>query len=143
MEQFGPGKTISFRLPNDTPEHVFRYLNRRKKRLGRKFSSEIAPLFVDSIAEKALQGTQPYSVSIPIPKGLSDEQKDWISHPSTRALIGQLLYQMVKEPVKPLQLDLPTPQASPDDESKSSFKTNKTIQNFAKKTFLNFDDDED
>ena len=48
MEQFEPGKTISFRLPSDTPIHVSKYLNKRKKKLGRKFSSEIAPIFIEA-----------------------------------------------------------------------------------------------
>jgi hypothetical protein len=142
MEPYGPGKTISFRLPHDTPEHVYQYLNKRKKILGRKFSSEIAPLFVQSISEKALQDQQGDILEVPIPKGLTNEQLDWLTHPNTQALIGQLLHQMVKQPLKPLDLEPPVVE-SVSQESSSSFKTNNAITNFAKKTFLDFDDDDD
>lgn len=142
MEKYGPGSTISFRLPNDTPDHVYHYLNERKKQLGRKFSSEITPLFIQSISEKALQGDQPDSIEIKLPKGLSNEQKNWLTHPNTQALIGQLLYQIINQPTKPLTMNLPIMDIKSGDDS-PSFKTNQTITNFAKKTFLNFDDDDE
>lgn len=146
MEQYGPGKTISFRLPHDTPEHVYMYLNRRKKQLGRKFSSEIAPLFVEAVAQRALNQEDSEKLEIPIPSSLTEEQKEWLTHPNTRALIGQLLYQISKKPLSPIDLDVkigeqPLPQKQ--EESTTGFATNKQISNFAKKTFLNFDDDDD
>ncbi|WP_053437827.1 hypothetical protein [Sporosarcina globispora] len=142
MEPYGPGTTISFRLPHDTPEHVYQYLNERKKKLGRKFSSEIAPLFIQSVSEKALQDQQEDLLEVPIPKGLSEEQLDWLTHPRTQALIGHLIWQMVKQPLKPLEMAPPPVESLPQKDS-HSFKTNNAITNFAQKTFLDFDDDDD
>jgi hypothetical protein len=146
MEQYGPGKTISFRLPHDTPEHVYKYLNRRKKKLGRKFSSEIAPLFVEAIAQRALDHDGSEKLEIPIPKNLTEEQKEWLTHPNTRALIGQLLYQVAKKPLSPIDLDEKLGEQAHQKKQETpttNFATNKQISNFAKKTFLNFDDDDE
>lgn len=139
MEQFEPGKTISFRLPSDTPLHVSKYLNKRKKKLGRKFSSEIAPIFVEAISQKALDTSETDQVTISLPKGLSSEQKEWINHPNTKSLISQLIYQVVSNNSTPFDFNKNIDNHGKDDSN--SFKAPNTIQNFAQKTFLNFDDD--
>jgi hypothetical protein len=141
MEQFEPGKTISFRLPSDTPIHVSKYLNKRKKKLGRKFSSEIAPIFIEAISQKALDTSNTDQVTIPLPKGLTSEQKEWINHPNTKTLISQLLYQVVSNNSAPF--DFNQISDNNDKADTKSFKATNTIQNFAQKTFLNFDDDDD
>ncbi|MFK9119522.1 hypothetical protein ACJEBK_21955 [Peribacillus frigoritolerans] len=140
MEQFEPGKTISFRLPSDTPLHVSEYLISRKKKLGRKFSSEIAPIFVKAVSQKALGNTDSDQITISLPEGLTAEQKEWMNHPNTRALIGQLLYQVVTKPNKAFEFNQ-TPEKK--QEEKNAFKANAAIQKFAQKTFLDFDDDDD
>ncbi|MDW7617269.1 hypothetical protein SC499_21965 [Peribacillus simplex] len=138
MEQFEPGKTISFRLPSDTPLHVSEYLIRRKKELGRKFSSEIAPIFVKAVSQKALGNTDSDQITISLPEGLTAEQKEWMNHPNTRALIGQLLYQVVTQPTKAFEFNQTLENKQ---EEKTAFKANAAIQKFAQKTFLDFDDD--
>lgn len=143
MEQFEPGKTISFRLPSDTPIHVSKYLNKRKKKLGRKFSSEIAPIFVEAISQKALDISDTDQVTISLPKGLTSEQKDWINHPNTKALISQLLYQVVSSNSAPFDFSQTSKTNKNDKADTDSFKVTNTIQNFAQKTFLNFDDDDE
>jgi hypothetical protein len=140
MEEFEPGKTISFRLPSDTPTHVSKYLSGRKKKLGRKFSSEIAPLFVDAIAKKALETENVDQINILLPKGLTQEQKDWLNQPNTKALISQLLYQVITRPTT--GFDFSRQIIKEEESNPSPFKVNHTIQNFAHKTFLNFDDDD-
>ncbi|MGM0890082.1 MAG: hypothetical protein ACQEW5_24790 [Bacillota bacterium] len=139
MEQFEPGKTISFRLPSDTPLHVSEYLISRKKELGRKFSSEIAPIFVKAVSQKALGNTDSDQITISLPEGLTTEQKEWMNHPNTRALIGQLLYQVVTSPTKAFEFNQTLENKH---EEKSAFKVNAAIQKFAQKTFLDFDDDD-
>jgi hypothetical protein len=142
MEQFGPGKTISFRLPSDTPPHVSDYLTKRKHDLGRKFSGEMAPLFVDAVSKKALGKDIKDELTISIPTGLTSQQKEWLSHPHTRALISQLLYQVVTKPEVGFEFK-PSSASEPKQEETAGFKTNSMIQRFAEKTFLNFDEDDD
>lgn len=139
MEQFEPGKTISFRLPSDTPLHVSEYLISRKKKLGRKFSSEIAPIFVKAVSQKALGNTDSDQITVSLPEGLTAEQKEWMNHPNTRALIGQLLYQVVTKPNKVFEFNQTLENKQ---EEKTAFKANAAIQKFAQKTFLDFDDDD-
>ncbi|CAN7598611.1 hypothetical protein LJR015_001419 [Peribacillus frigoritolerans] len=139
MEQFEPGKTISFRLPSDTPLHVSEYLISRKKKLGRKFSSEIAPIFVKAVSQKALGNTDSDQITVSLPEGLTAEQKEWMNHPNTRALIGQLLYQVVTKPNKAFEFNQTLENKQ---EEKTAFKANAAIQKFAQKTFLDFDDDD-
>ncbi|MDM5224529.1 hypothetical protein QUF86_28235 [Peribacillus sp. NJ11] len=139
MEQFEPGKTISFRLPSDTPLHVSEYLISRKKELGRKFSSEIAPIFVKAVSQKALGNTDSDQITISLPEGLTAEQKEWMNHPNTRALIGQLLYQVVTKPNKAFEFNQTLENKQ---EENTAFKANAAIQKFAQKTFLDFDDDD-
>jgi|SRR5213079_446671 hypothetical protein len=143
MEEFEPGKTISFRLPSDTPPHVSKYLSGRKKILGRKFSSEIAPIFVDAIAKKALETENVDQINILLPQGLTQEQKDWLNQPNTKALISQLLYQVVTRPTVGFDFNQQIVKEEEEESNPSPFKVNRTLQNFAQKTFLNFDDDDD
>jgi hypothetical protein len=142
MEQFGPGKTISFRMPSDTPPHVSDYLTKRKHDLGRKFSGEMAPLFVDTVSRKALGTDFEEEITISLPKGLTAQQKEWLSHPHTRGLISQLLFQVVTKPEIGFEFNQP-PASEHKKEETSGFKTNSMIQRFAEKTFLNFDEDDD
>jgi hypothetical protein len=142
MKKYAPGETISFRLPADTPQQVIDYLNDRKRVLERKFSSEMAPLFVEAVSKK-LQDNSQEALSIPLPTDVSREQKEWLLNPNTRVLIGHLLYQMLKNPAKAVELET-SPNTMEDDAlSQIAFKTNPAIQRFAKNTFLDFDDDDD
>ncbi|MFD4819699.1 hypothetical protein [Peribacillus butanolivorans] len=141
-ERFEPGKTVSFRLPPDTPLHVVDYLTQKKNELGRKFSSEIAPIFVEAVSQKALGNAENAQISITLPEGLTADQKEWVKHPNTKALISQLLYQVVTKPTTPLDFDQQLLK-DPVEEKEPVFKTNAMIQSFAQKTFLNFDEDDD
>lgn len=142
MDQFKPGKTISFRLPADTPLHVLEELTKRKGKLGRKFSSDIAPIFIEAISQQVLDNEKCEQVIIPLPAGLTEEQKEWINHAHTKSLLSQLLYQVVNRPNTPFNFTEPENKAVLE-EPKSTFKANAAIQNFAQKTFLNFDDGDD
>lgn len=139
MDQYSPGKVISFRLPNDTPTHVIKHLNARKKKLERKFSAEIASLFIDAVSKKALNTSDQDSISIQLPKGLTEEQKDWLRNPHTLSMISQMLYQVVQKPLDPFDFN-----QEPANKEKNSepFKAHSNIAKFAAKTF-DFDDDDD
>lgn len=141
MKHYAPGETISFRLPADTPPPVIDYLNERKKVLQRKFSSEMAPLFVEAVSKK-LEDNSQEALSIPLPTDISKEQKEWLLNPNTRVLIGQLIYQMLNNPAKAVELDT-RPRKKEENTSQTGFKTNAAIQRFAKNTFLDFDDGDD
>lgn len=139
MEQYSPGKVISFRLPNDTPNHVIKHLNARKKKLERRFSAEVASLFIDAVSQKALNISEKDSISVQLPKRLTEEQKEWLRNPYTRSMISQLLYQIVQKPSEPFDFNQGPLNKEKKDET---FRANSTIANFAAKTF-DFDDDDD
>lgn len=144
MEPFKPGKTISFRLPADTPLSVSTYLSERKEELGRKFSSDMAHIFVSALSHKILNNEDQKQLSIPLPDGLTLEQENWLKSPHTKSLISQMLYQIITKPGVPYEiLSEPTRPPSAPEPEKVSFQTNDMIQSFAKKTFLDFDDDDD
>lgn len=78
-------------------------------------------------------------ITISLPEGLTAEQKEWMNHPNTRALIGQLLYQVVTKPNKAFEFNQTLENKQ---EENTAFKANAAIQKFAQKTFLDFDDDD-
>lgn len=148
MGFYEPGKTISFRLPQNTPKPVIEHLNKRKSELGRNFSSEIAPLFVNSI-ENSLDSNQADFINIPLPSNLSLEQREWLNSTYTKTLLSQLIHQVVNH-----QLTSPfsfngdgthdiSEQTKDIEPEQKSFKVNSTTSSFIQKTFLNFDDDDD
>lgn len=144
MEPFNPGKTISFRLPADTPLHVSTYLLERKEELGRKFSSDMAHIFVSALSHKVINNEDQKQLSIPLPDGLTQEQENWLKNPHTKSLISQMLFQIISKPGVPFEMHSePTTLPNVTEPEKVAFQTNGMIQNYAKKTFLNFDDDDD
>ncbi|MFB4165623.1 hypothetical protein ACE1TI_17945 [Alteribacillus sp. JSM 102045] len=139
MDKVAPGKVISIRLPMDTPSYVTKYLNERKKEAGRKFSGELATLLTEAISNKQLDVEEENRLVIPIPKGLTEDQKEWLRNPHTRAMVSQLLFQVVEQPLEPFEFQK---QSSEDNkEDTKTFKANSKIANFAAKTF-DFDDDD-
>ncbi|MCM3216756.1 hypothetical protein M3612_19920 [Niallia taxi] len=147
MDFYEPGKTISFRLPQNTPKAVIEHLNQRKVTLGRNFSREIAPLFVNAI-DDSLKNSQMETVNIPLPSGLTKDQLDWINSSYTKSLLSQLIYQVINKPGTPSALgeSVPAIDSKENDEVQpktNPFKINSTTSSFVQKTFLNFDDDDD
>lgn len=147
MDFYEPGKTISFRLPQNTPKTVIEHLNQRKDTLGRNFSREIAPLFINAI-EDSLKNSQVETVNIPLPSDLTKDQLDWINSSYTKSLLSQLIFQVINKPGSPFSFGesvLATDSDKNDvaELETSSFKVNSTTSSFIQKTFLNFDDDDD
>ncbi|MGG0741255.1 hypothetical protein [Niallia taxi] len=147
MDFYETGKTISFRLPQNTPNSVIEHLNKRKNTLGRNFSREIAPLFVKAI-EESLEENGEKTVSIPLPPDLTTDQINWINSSYTKTLLSQLIYHVVNKPGSPFSFGEDVPQAEKKpiekvQEQKNNFKVNSTTSSFIQKNFLDFDDDDD
>ena len=146
MDFYETGKTISFRLPQNTPKSVIEHLNKRKNTLGRNFSREIAPLFVKAI-EESLEESGEKTVNIPLPPDLTTDQINWLNSSYTKSLLSQLIYHVVNKPGSPFPLgeDVPQAEKKPTEkvqEQKNTFKVNKTTSSFIQKNFLDFDDDD-
>ncbi|MFP7474297.1 hypothetical protein SFC55_25260 [Niallia taxi] len=147
MDFYEKGKTISFRLPQNTPKSVIEHLNKRKITLGRNFSREIAPLFVKAI-EESLEKSGEKTISIPLPPDLTTDQMNWLNSSYTKSLLSQLIYHVVNKQGSPFvfgedvqQID--NRQSEKVQEVKTTFKVNSTTGSFIQKNFLDFDDDDD
>jgi hypothetical protein len=144
-DQLEPGKTISFRLPNHTPSHVITYLNKLKKTEGRKFSSKIAPLFVDAIDDLIIQ-TDSDNYSLPLSENLSKEEMQWLENKHTKALISQIVLKLATDPAKAFELlsQNNEPQQEEQSQSEKLFQANDVAASFMDQAFFSdLDDDDD
>jgi len=147
VDFYETGKTISFRLPQNTPKSVIEHLNKRKNTLGRNFSREIAPLFVKAI-EESLEESGEKNINIPLPPDLTTEQMNWLNSSYTKSLLSQLIFHVVNKQGSPFTLgeDVLQAEKKPIEkvkEQKNTFKVNSTTSSFIQKNFLDFDDDDD
>jgi hypothetical protein len=96
------GKTIAFRIPSDTPDHVIKQLQKLKETERRNFSSRIA----EFVMQGALQTIQKEkeTITIPLPKNLNKMQRDWLKHEHSEALLGSIIYQLISNPVRTASL---------------------------------------
>ena len=92
------GQSITFRIPSDTPDHLLRQLTQLKETERRNFSSKIAQFVLDGVNETYAKNKE--TVTIPLPKALNKEQRNWIKHEHSEALIGSILYQLMMDPVR-------------------------------------------
>ncbi|SFG32796.1 hypothetical protein SAMN05216353_13513 [Halobacillus alkaliphilus] len=92
------GQSITFRIPSDTPDHLLRQLTQLKETERRNFSSKIAQFVLDGVNETYTKNKE--TVTIPLPKALNKEQRNWIKHEHSEALIGSILYQLMMDPVR-------------------------------------------
>ncbi|TDL31844.1 hypothetical protein E2R51_11525 [Jeotgalibacillus sp. S-D1] len=92
------GQAITFRLPADTPDHIIRELQKLKETERRNFSSKIAEFVLEGIGSH--QSKERETVSVPLPKPLSKEQRNWIRHSHSEALLGNIVYQLLSDPVR-------------------------------------------
>ena len=147
MDFYEKGKTISFRLPQNTPKSVIEHLNKRKHTLGRTFSREIALLWVKAVGE-SLEENGEKTISVPLPPDLTTDQIDWLNSSYTKSLLSQLIYHVVNKQGTPFQfgddvLRTVNNQTEKVQEVKTTFKVNSTTSSFIQKNFLDFDDDDD
>src|SRR5699024_119769 len=96
------GQSITFRVPSDTPDYLLKQLQRLKDTAKRNFSSEIARFVLRGVNETYARERE--TVTIPLPKQLTKEQKNWLKHEHSEALIGSILYQLLMDPVRATSL---------------------------------------
>ncbi|MCM2534170.1 hypothetical protein NDK43_19655 [Neobacillus pocheonensis] len=99
------GQVITFRLPSDTPEHILKYLQKLKESDKRDFSRKVAELVILGISNKKEQET----ISIPMIQKLTKEQRDWLKHEQTEALLGNMIYQLFSEPARLTSIEVTEP----------------------------------
>ncbi|MFD1416488.1 hypothetical protein [Oceanobacillus jeddahense] len=92
------GQTITFRIPSDTPEYLLRQLQQLKETERRNFSSKIASFVLKGVNEMSVRERE--TVTIPLPRQLTKEQKSWLKHEHSEALIGTILYQLLSDPMR-------------------------------------------
>ncbi|MYL69422.1 hypothetical protein GLW00_01095 [Halobacillus litoralis] len=92
------GQSITFRVPSDTPDHLLKQLSQLKEKERRNFSSKIAQFVLEGVNQSLTKDKE--TVTIPLPKALTKEQKNWIKHEHSEALIGSILYQLMMDPVR-------------------------------------------
>ncbi|WP_226581906.1 hypothetical protein [Halobacillus litoralis] len=92
------GQSITFRVPSDTPDHLLKQLSELKENERRNFSSRIAQFVLDGVNESLTKDKE--TVTVPLPKALTKEQRNWIKHEHSEALIGSILYQLMMDPVR-------------------------------------------
>jgi len=96
------GQSITFRVPSDTPDYLLKQLQRLKETERRNFSSQIAQFVLRGVNETFTKERE--TVTIPLPKQLTKEQKNWLKHEHSEALIGSILYQLINDPMRATSL---------------------------------------
>ncbi|MFY4776114.1 hypothetical protein [Metabacillus sp. RGM 3146] len=92
------GQAITFRVPSDTPDHLLKQLQKLKESERRNFSSKIADFVLKGVSESLSKERE--ALTIPLPKQLTKEQRSWIKHEHSEALLGSILYQLLSNPVR-------------------------------------------
>ncbi|MBN8236278.1 hypothetical protein JF544_13510 [Halobacillus kuroshimensis] len=92
------GQSITFRVPSDTPDHLLKQLSHLKETERRNFSSRIAQFVMDGVNESLSKDKE--TITVPLPKALSKEQRNWMKHEHSEALIGSILHQLIMDPVR-------------------------------------------
>lgn len=98
MTNIQRGQAITFRLPSDTPDHILKQLQRLKETEKRNFSSKIAEFAIDGVGNTLAKEKE--TVTIPLPKQLSKEQRNWLKHSHSEAMLGTIVYQLLADPVR-------------------------------------------
>ncbi|RLL42785.1 hypothetical protein D8M04_14630 [Oceanobacillus piezotolerans] len=92
------GQSITFRVPSDTPDYLLKQLSRLKETERRNFSSTIASFVLKGVNESYSKERE--TVTIPLPRKLTKEQKSWLKHEHSEALIGTILYELLTDPMR-------------------------------------------
>lgn len=92
------GQSITFRVPSDTPDYLLKQLQRLKEAERRNFSSQIAQFVLKGVNETFTRERE--TITVPLPKQLTKEQKSWLKHEHSEALIGTILYQLLNDPMR-------------------------------------------
>ncbi|OZU89253.1 hypothetical protein CIL03_05920 [Virgibacillus indicus] len=92
------GQSITFRVPSDTPDYLLKELQRLKETERRNFSSQIAQFVLKGVGETYKKERE--TITVPLPKHLTKEQKSWLKHEHSEALVGTILYQLLSDPMR-------------------------------------------
>ncbi|MBS4206998.1 hypothetical protein [Bacillus sp. FJAT-50079] len=92
------GQPITFRIPSDTSDHILKQLQRLKEVERRNFSSKVAEFVLEGVSDSLIK--QREAITIPLPKGLSKAQRDWLKHEHSEALLGSIVYQLLSDPIR-------------------------------------------
>ncbi|WP_067728019.1 hypothetical protein [Oceanobacillus damuensis] len=92
------GQSITFRVPSDTPDYLLKQLQNLKETERRNFSSKIAGFVLKGVNETFVKEKE--TVTIPLPKQLTKEQRSWLKHEHSEALIGSILYHLLNDPMR-------------------------------------------
>ncbi|WP_174615072.1 hypothetical protein [Virgibacillus ihumii] len=96
------GQSITFRVPSDTPDYLLKQLQKLKETERRNFSSEIAKFVLRGVNETYTKKKE--TLTVPLPKQLTKEQKSWLKHEHSEAMIGTILYQLLQDPIRATSL---------------------------------------
>jgi hypothetical protein len=92
------GQAISFRIPSDTPEHILKHIQKLKETERRNFSSKIAEFVLDGVSNSYTRERE--TITIPLPQKLTKAQRDWLKHEHSEALLGNIIYQLISDPIR-------------------------------------------
>ncbi|QST00037.1 hypothetical protein IMZ31_18590 [Pontibacillus sp. ALD_SL1] len=96
------GQAITFRIPSDTPDYVLKQLQHLKETEKRNFSSRIAQYVLQGVSET--RSKEKETVTVSLPKSLTKEQRNWLKHEHSEALMGSILYQLLMDPIRATSL---------------------------------------
>jgi hypothetical protein len=96
------GQAISFRIPSDAPDHIVKHLQKLKQTERRNFSSKIAEFVMEGVSQS--QAKERETVTIPLPKKLTKAQRDWLKHEHSEALLGNIVYHLLSDPLRAASL---------------------------------------
>lgn len=96
------GQAITFRLPSDTPDHIIKQMQKLKETERRNFSSKIAEFVLEGVSSSLSKDRE--TVTIPMPKQLSKEQRNWLKHAHSEAMLGNIVYQLLSDPVRAMSI---------------------------------------
>ncbi|MBO1512662.1 hypothetical protein [Metabacillus bambusae] len=92
------GQAITFRLPSDTPDHILKQLQKLKETERRNFSSKMAEFILEGVNSSLSKERE--TVTLPLPKQLSKDQKNWLKHSHSEAMLGSIVYQLLADPIR-------------------------------------------
>ena len=96
------GQAITFRLPSDTPDHILKQMQKLKETERRNFSSKIAEFVMDGVSNSLSKDRE--TITIPMPKQLSKEQRNWLKHAHSEAMLGNIVYHLLSDPVRAMSI---------------------------------------
>lgn len=96
------GQAITFRLPSDTPDHILKQMQKLKETERRNFSSKIAEFVLEGVSTSLSKDRE--TITIPMPKQLSKEQRNWLKHAHSEAVLGNIVYHLLSDPVRAMSI---------------------------------------